>query len=820
MQSPVEANPLLHKLEEQNEELHRIQAELEYAKAQYSAFYDLAPVGYLTVGETGLILEANLTAAGLLGMARDELLRQPLSRFLFPEDQDICRRYHRQLAETRTTQSFEMRIQRQDGSFSWAHMQIASAHSDECLITLSDITERKQNESRLTSLVRILQHPAETIQGLLDYALDQAIHLTGSKIGCIYHYHEERRAFVLNTWSREVMAECAVTDPLTCYELDKTGIWGEAVRQRRPIVVNDFPADNPRKKGIPKGHVKLKKFMTVPIFQGENIVGVIGLANKESDYEEIDLLQVSLLMEAVWKVTDRMKAEIALRESVNRYAMTIAAVNDGIWDWDVTSGSAFFSPLYYSLLGYAGQAFPANYASWRKQIHPDDLDRVEQLLQQSVEKGQGFNIDLRMKTRYGEWLWVCTRGNAVERDANGRVRRMVGTLSDISERKHLEAQLRQAQKMEAIGTLAGGIAHDFNNILTAILGFGEIVLENLPPDSPLREDQACVIQSGRRAAELVKQILSFSRQTERRSGPLLVQFVIKETLKLLRASLPTTIEIREDIDVSCGPVMADPIQIHQLLMNLCTNAKQAMGDGVGILSVSLKSVDLGRAEAPALGDLAAGPHVVLEISDTGCGIKREIQKRIFDPYFTTKDVGEGSGLGLAVVHGIVTVLGGAVVVDSEPGRGATFRVYLPMVEDKDHRGQPPAEVVVRGKDESVLVIDDEEVIANLEARLLESLGYRVTKFTDSALALQAFQAAPESFDLIVTDMTMPKLNGAELAREVMRIRPELPVILCTGYSEAIDQSKAEAMGIKELLMKPPEKDQLARVVRKALDRDE
>ncbi|NTV13223.1 MAG: response regulator [Desulfobulbaceae bacterium] len=399
----------------------------------------------------------------------------------------------------------------------------------------------------------------------------------------------------------------------------------------------------------------------------------------------------------------------------------------------------------------------------------------------------------------------------------------LGILRDITERREsvrekleMTRRLRQAHKMEAIGTLAGGIAHDFNNILSAIIGYGEMVLDELPP-GPEREKQEQVVMAGRRAKGLVRQILAFSRVGPQERGPLLMQYVVKEALKLLRATIPSTIEIVAEIDAGCGPVLADPGQIHQLMMNLCTNAYQAMRETGGVLTVSLANAKLGAAEAAARINLRPGWHVVLEVRDTGPGMDSAVRDRIFEPYFTTKGQGEGTGLGLAVVHGIVLGMGGEIVVDSSPGQGATFRIYLPQTEAALEEGPVSTETAIPRGTEQVMVVDDDKIIVLMVSSMLCHLGYHVTPIGDSREALGRFREAPESFDLLLTDMTMPGMTGAELATEVLRIRPGLPVILCTGFSELIDRDAAKALGIKEFMLKPVEKADLARVVRQVLD---
>ena len=391
---------------------------------------------------------------------------------------------------------------------------------------------------------------------------------------------------------------------------------------------------------------------------------------------------------------------------------------------------------------------------------------------------------------------------------------------DITEMKALEAQLRQAQKMEAIGTLAGGIAHDFNNILTPVLGYAEIIVDSLPVDSPLAEPAHQVYTAGMRARDLVKQILTFSRQTEQERSPLQIHLVVKEALKLLRSSIPTTIEIKQDIGTT-AMVLADPTRINQVVMNLCTNAYHAMRESGGILAVSLQEVTIGSEDYITELHLRPGPYLRLEVSDTGCGMPHHLLERIFEPYFTTKAKGEGTGLGLSVVHGIIASLGGHITVYSEPGKGTTFHVYLPKhLEEKGVAATVvTADPLPRGH-EHILVVDDEKVITEMIRLTLQSLGYQVTACIDSRQALELFEAEPTTFDLVISDVTMPHLTGAELAQRLLTRRPELPIILCTGFSEIINEEKARALGIRRLLMKPVLRDELARVLRQVLDHPE
>ena len=387
------------------------------------------------------------------------------------------------------------------------------------------------------------------------------------------------------------------------------------------------------------------------------------------------------------------------------------------------------------------------------------------------------------------------------KDEKGNTVHLQGTIKDLTEQRKLEARLQHTHKMEAIGTLAGGIAHDFNNMLGMILGFTEIALLDLPQGSRSYTSLHKALGATHRAKDLVRQIVAFSRPVDQERKLIDITPVIHESLKLIRASLPTTIEIREDITCR-GAILGDPSEIEQLIMNLCTNAYHAMRGQVGLLDISLRDIDLKTIQTFDYKDLSPGKYVRLTVSDTGCGIDPAIRDRIFDPYFTTKPTGEGSGLGLSIVHGIVTNYGGSIKVDSTPGQGATFDIYLPAVARESSESGPEANQAAPTGTGTVLYVDDEAALVEVGKLMLELLGYRVVAATNSMEALKMFMDQPDEFDAVVTDMTMPNMTGVELARKVMEIRPEIPIILCTGYSDLINKEKAKELGIRGFLMKP------------------
>ncbi len=401
-------------------------------------------------------------------------------------------------------------------------------------------------------------------------------------------------------------------------------------------------------------------------------------------------------------------------------------------------------------------------------------------------------------------------------DRQGEITHFVSVRRDVTKERVLERHLRQAQRLEAIGTLAGGIAHDFNNILSPIIGFTELNLELAPPGSKLRDNLEQVLLAAGRARDLVKQILSFSRQPEQEYRPVNMVRVVKEALKLLRAALPASIEIKQDIQEVPYAIMADPTSIHQVVMNLCTNAQHAMSEKGGILSIALHTVEVDPVFARFHPNLKPGTHLKLSVSDTGCGMPPEIMERIFEPYFTTKDEERGTGLGLAVVHGIVSSCGGAVTVYSEPGEGSTFNVYFPAIPVGEE-AEPAPESPARGGHERILFVDDEAAIAQLGKAALERMGYQVWSYTDPVEALEHLRRDPAAFDLVISDMTMPRLTGEDLAREVRKLRPDLPLILCSGFNDKIDSARAEDLAVARFLMKPVGSAKLAQAVRELLD---
>jgi signal transduction histidine kinase len=463
-------------------------------------------------------------------------------------------------------------------------------------------------------------------------------------------------------------------------------------------------------------------------------------------------------------------------------------------------------------------------AAWLAQIeiHPDDIGRFETALRDHLE-GRTPSFECEYRVRSGDWRWLMGRGRCL-RDESGRAYRFVGSAIDVtaqkqaqSDRESLEAQLRQSQKMEAMGTLAGGIAHDFNNILGAILGYGELAQQQSVPDTPLRRYMDNVMHAAHRAKALVDRILGFSRSGLGERDHVHIQSVIEETLELIAASLPADIRLEKNLIAGDAALIGDSTQLHQVAMNLCTNAVHAMEHG-GILHVLLERIDLAEAQTVSRGTLIPGPYIRLVIKDTGVGIPPDVVERIFDPFFTTRGVGKGTGLGLSLVHGIVTDLGGAIHVESAMGEGTSFEIWLPVTTEA---GKPPVEAareLPHGRGETVMIVDDEPTLVALAEEMLAGLGYEPVGFESSRIALQAFRAKPDRFDLVLTDEAMPELMGTELAREIRLLRTEVPIILMSGHGGAPLEQRAAVIGVNEVLHKPLRRADLAESLAHALDR--
>jgi PAS domain S-box-containing protein len=506
----------------------------------------------------------------------------------------------------------------------------------------------------------------------------------------------------------------------------------------------------------------------------------------------------------------RRQAE-ALSTSEKEFRLLAEAMPQIVWITRADGRNIYFNQQW---VDYTGLTLEESHGhGWNKPFHPDDQKRAWDAWQNAVTNNGTYSLECRLRAADGTYRWWLVRGVPVVNE-KGETTKWFGTCTDIDEFKRVETQLRQAQKMEALGTLTGGIAHDFNNILAAIIGFAELARDKLKEGSREKRHLQRVFEAGLRGRELVKQMLTFSRKTEQDKKPLQLSTIVKETMKLLRASIPATISIRTDVRSESGLIFADPTQMQQVLMNLCMNGAYAMQEKGGVLHVEISDFTVSESDGNPHG-IKPGLYMRLTVRDTGTGISSDIIDKIFDPFFTTKKQGEGTGLGLSVVHGIVNQHDGYISVESESGKGTTFTVYLPKIAEEPRTDAVSDDDFPTGS-EHILFVDDEEALVEMGEDILAELGYEVTSRMNSREALALFGLDPSRFDLVITDQTMPEMTGVELAKEILAIKADIPIIMCTGFSHLVDAEAAKGAGIKAFAMKPLTKREIAKTIRKVL----
>jgi PAS domain S-box-containing protein len=491
----------------------------------------------------------------------------------------------------------------------------------------------------------------------------------------------------------------------------------------------------------------------------------------------------------------------------------------GTWTWDIARKEISWDESMATLVGHpVDEVREGNLEPVFSWIHPDDREAARAALEAAVRDKTKYEVQYRLVRPDGKVVWISARGR-LEMDDRGNPRRMTGVCVDVTSQKMLQESLFQSQKMQALGTLAGGIAHDFNNIILAIGGNASLAIEDLAPDHPAMKSLQEISKASARASSLVRRILAFSRRQSANRKVLNLQPVVQEALGLLRSTLPARIEIRANFADGLPPISADSTQIHQVIMNLGTNAARAIGDANGTLEVNAVLVKIDAEDPTPRHRLKEGHYLRVSMSDTGCGMDKVTQERVFDPFFTTQMPGQGTGLGLSVVDGIMKDHEGSISLYSEPGKGTIFHLYFPAVVNADRvsldaKESPP----MPGNNERILYVDDEEALIRLASRALKKLGYDVTAFAHPAEALQAFRERPDKFDAVVTDISMQGMSGMELAQQLRMARPSVPIILTSGYIRKEDQEAASLLGINELVLKPDTIDELVRALQRSLSK--
>ncbi len=661
-----------------------------------------------------------------------------------------------------------------------------------------------------------------------DEAIHRALARVGSFVGAdrsyVFQYSEEKRVMSnSHEWcDKGIEPQMARLQKLP---VDSLPWFTEQMSQLKTVHVPSV-ANLPQEARAEKKEWQeegIQSLVCFPMVYGRNLCGFVGFdaVRQKRSWSKEDILLLRLLGEIFSSTLERKRANETLERSETKYRSLFDDALDMIHIIDSKGIIIDANPIELTTMGYTREEYLGK--PLIEMIYPDyrsvASETIKKVLSGRIVEGH----ETAMVTKHGGRIDIEV--NAVPRVSDGTIVGVRAISRNITERKQaelvkneLESQLRQAHKMEAIGVLAGGIAHDFNNILGIIIGNLELATFLLERKNAAHSNLDKALQACMRAKDMVNQILAFSRQEENQLKPIDIKPILKEVIKLIRASIPTTINIQQSITIEKAMILGDPTQIHQILINLCTNAAQAMEKMGSLLQLGLASVHIDTDCAKEMPELATGKYIRLTVSDNGHGIGADILGKVFDPYFTTKEVGTGTGMGLSVVHGIVKDHGGTIRVYSEEDKGTTFHVFLPELE-KDHNEETVTSEELPTGNESILLVDDEAALTDIGAQMLESLGYKVEAKTSALEALQIFRKEPAKFDIVVSDMTMPNMTGEILAKEFMAIRTDIPIVLCTGFSHEMDEKKAKELGIKRFVMKPFIRGELAHTIRQALDEE-
>jgi PAS domain S-box-containing protein len=791
----IEAELKLHR-DHLEELVNNKTRELQESRERFRAIAENSPDAIIITDVMGVLLYCNRGTEKIFGYSQEELLGHSSIIFLPPQmrERELSKRvkYAQSGVHLTISSTVESIMVRKDGTefpvefslYSWA------LNNESFFATiLRDITERKRAENELKHAYEALRRSRDFFENVFNAAGD-GIYVT-DELGTI------------------VFANKALCAMLGYDSGELTG---------KPAV--DITAEMPGLATEETMAYEMYHRAYTDYFEclylhkdGSSLYVETKISNVQEGAQESPALIV-----IVRDITARKRTENEIRQARDYFQTILKTSPDAIFVVDATGTIVMANESVFDVYGYQPEELIGQHVSVLATDDEPEVKKSMAMIEELHAAGIIRNFVGERKRKDGTIVQIES-SHALLKNQDGSIAGSVSSTRDITERKRLEEQLRQSQKMEAVGTLAGGIAHDFNNILGVIFGYAELSQDLAEGNSVLEKNLEQILKAADRAKNLVSQILAFSRKSESDIKPLRAHLVIKEGLKLLRASLPSTISILADIDDTHDIVVADATQLHQIIMNLCTNAAYAMQHSGGTLDVKLKPLDIDEHSAKAYGEIAPGPYVQLSVKDTGTGIPADIISRIFEPFFTTKDVGRGTGMGLSVVHGIVKSLKGDIKVYSEPGTGSVFHVVLPRVEEAVLESRVQVQEAPLGH-ESVLLVDDEAVLLDVGVQTLNSLGYRVTALQSPMEALELFKKNLAEFDLVITDQTMPGLTGYELAQRLLEIRADIPIILCTGYSDLVTAESVLACGIKAFVIKPLNRLALAETVRKVLEKRE
>jgi PAS domain S-box-containing protein len=846
--------PLIFTINRDSTERKKMEKKVKESEEKFRILFQRAsyPI-WLVDLETSQFLEFNDQACHFLGYTRDEFAQLHIADIEASDSEEEIKRTIESLI-----QKGSLRIEKQhrtrNGDIRDVVVSASVIPIQDKLYSLSilrDITEQKRSEKEINRFTELLES-IRSIQSMFiggvessdvfNAFLQALVKITDSEYGFVDEvlWDDKGEMYKLSlalsdiSWDEDSKRLHTELTHRNMEFRNLNNLAGYPAVKGELVIANNVPED-PRSGGIPEGHPVLHNFMGVPLYFGSELVGVVGVANRQGGYSE-EMAQFlepffSTCSSIIYAVRTKEKEQsmtAGLRQSEEKYRHLFENAPIGIFSTTAQGQALAANQAMARILGFSSpEETVRHYSNLGEQLYVD-ADRRDEFLALLQEKGYVRDFEYEARTADGRQIWL-TMNAQVQRSVSDGSLVIEGFTTDVTKRKLAElekekhqTQLLQTQKMDALGTLAGGIAHDFNNILAGIMGFTELTIDliNRTEDEEIYENLNVVLLSASRAKDLVKQILSFSRKKDLEKTVFLPSILVKECLQLLRSTLPTTIEIQKRIYASSQYILGDPTQIHQVMMNLATNAAHAMREQGGTLTVALteENIELSTPVLPFF-ETMPGRYLCLLVKDTGHGIDPEIRDRIFDPFFTTKDKSEGTGLGLSVVMGIVKSHHGAIAMESQFDQGTTFRVYLP-IHESEASPLESAENAPKGHGERILLVDDEVMLIKLATRMLTSLGYEVTPCLSSEDALETFRQNPDAFDLVLTDQTMPKMKGTQLAKEIIKIRPGMTILLNTGYDERLDASQLEAVGICDLLMKPYTIQELAQALARQGKKDQ
>ena len=761
-----------------------------FATEERDQFFNLSPDLLCIADLDGHLRQINPAWERTFGYGREELMSRSLIDLVHPEDQPRTREQLQRLAEGQEVIDYRSRHRCRDGSWKWLEWRSIPGPSQTLIYAIGrDITEQMQTREALDDARMLVQRAAEVMPSFL----------------YVYDFVDTRSVFV----NREVSASLGLPEGY----FERLGMEGMS-SVMHPEDLPRFRLHLENIKQLNDGEVRE---LTYRMHHADG--SWHWFHDRDAVFDRAVDGSVRRYIGTATDVTAIKQTESALNDNAQRLEVALAAASMGVWEHDLRTGANAWSEAFARVMRLSVDDAPQGPEEFLELVHPADREPQQRRLVEAVANRSVYTTEFRQNLPEGQVRWIAAQGKVICDDA-GAPARLLGVGWDVTARKQadeeraqLEAALRHSQKMEALGALAGGIAHDFNNILTAIRGNARLALQDLPSEHSAHVSVEEILRGSQRAADLVHRILAFSRKDEPSLQPIDVNAVVEEAVNLLKASVPARVSIKFQPCDSRPVVLADATQIHQIVMNLGTNSRDALGKRGGVLAIRLCEKCPDARQQPLAKDMSGKRCLCLSVEDNGPGMSSQTLERIFEPFFTTKLAGRGTGMGLAMVHGIVRRHGGIIIASSEPGCGARFDLYFPLAHDSaTHEQERAAAQSASGQGERILYVDDEEPLVFLATRMLTRMGYVVTGHIDAQQALNEFRANPLDYDMVITDVGMPGMSGLDLTAEILSIRPDVPVIITSGYIRAEDTEYAHAIGAAAVVLKPDTVQEMARLI--------